>query len=207
MTIKVWEAYTNSDTTEGRGVDVHIGYFTTELDAKQAVKGRGTMGCDGWVRQKELKIFDTFEDYKNKDKQMPTLAEIHAELAANGHGHVIPRTDGTKTRCMGTTGCGVCKNEHSRLTAAGGITIGDLLAAGGYVAVKQPTLSFEHFVLTRTDLEIRWCQSATLLQPYWWAALVSLVHLDMVARAETREGALRALYTTWTKAGCPASNV
>lgn len=34
----VWEAYTNSDTCEGRGHDVHIGYFTDEFEAKRATQ-------------------------------------------------------------------------------------------------------------------------------------------------------------------------
>lgn len=61
-----FEAYTNSDLTEGRGGDVHIGYFRYEDDAKKAVKGRGVWGTDASVRMvqdKTIRVFESYEEF------------------------------------------------------------------------------------------------------------------------------------------------
>lgn len=42
-----WEAYTNSDQTEGRGHDVTIAFFTHRKDAVKAARCTGLMGTDG----------------------------------------------------------------------------------------------------------------------------------------------------------------
>lgn len=66
--IGVWEAYTNSDLTEGKGSDVHIGYFNRESDAKQAVKGRGVWGTDASVRPAEIhiKIYESYKEFEDE---------------------------------------------------------------------------------------------------------------------------------------------
>jgi len=65
-----WEAYTNSDLTEGRGSDVTIAFFTNEAAAIRAARGRGPMGSDAYVRphQKPM-IFDSYEAYAASQKQ------------------------------------------------------------------------------------------------------------------------------------------
>ncbi len=67
---KCWEAYTNSDLTEGRGSDVFIGYFRNKGDADTAVKGNGPMGTDAYVREvREPKIYKTYLEFV-EDKQI-----------------------------------------------------------------------------------------------------------------------------------------
>lgn len=63
--IKAYEAYTNSDLTEGKGIDVHIGYFTNEIDAIKAAKGKGVMGLEAYTRyvDKTINIFDNLSEY------------------------------------------------------------------------------------------------------------------------------------------------
>ena len=73
-----YEAYTNSDTTEGRGSHVTIGYFLREMDAQKAARGKGVMGTNGGVRYVELdvRIFDNyveFEESKIVDKRESLL--------------------------------------------------------------------------------------------------------------------------------------
>jgi len=62
----VYEAYTNSDGIEGRGGDVHIGYFTHLGDAKNAAIGRGVMGTNAAVRtvNKTIVIFENYKEYE-----------------------------------------------------------------------------------------------------------------------------------------------
>lgn len=67
---KCWEAYTNSDLTEGRGSDVFIGYFRNKEDADNAVKGNGPMGTNAYVREvREPKIYKTYLEFV-EDKQI-----------------------------------------------------------------------------------------------------------------------------------------
>jgi hypothetical protein len=66
----VFEAYTNSDLTEGRGYPVTLGFFVKEVDAIKASLGKGVMGTDASVCAKDLdiRIFETFEEYQNYQK-------------------------------------------------------------------------------------------------------------------------------------------
>ncbi len=44
--------------------------------------------------------------------------EIYIDyLKANGHGHVVPRTDGHKADCGGPKKCVVCKSEQCEADA------------------------------------------------------------------------------------------
>lgn len=45
-------------------------------------------------------------------------ALIEASIAAHGHGHVLPRTDGTKMRCGGPSVCKRCATDKGLLEAA-----------------------------------------------------------------------------------------
>jgi hypothetical protein len=62
-----FEAYTNSDLTEGRGHKVSIGFFTHQSDAVQAAKKRGVWGSDASVEKATVKIriYESFDEYKN----------------------------------------------------------------------------------------------------------------------------------------------
>lgn len=75
-----WEAYTNSDLTEGRGSDVTIAYFTNEAAARKAARGRGPMGTDADVRPHyKPVIFDSYEAYaasQKQDKRRQALAKL-----------------------------------------------------------------------------------------------------------------------------------
>ena len=44
-----------------------------------------------------------------------TLDEARADIAENGHGHVVPRTDGTVARCGGPAMCKGCQGEQQIL--------------------------------------------------------------------------------------------
>lgn len=69
-----WEAYTNSDQTEGRGHDVTIALFTRRKDAVKAARGTGPMGTDGRVREVQRpKVFESYADYEKHVK--PALRE------------------------------------------------------------------------------------------------------------------------------------
>lgn len=59
-------AYINSDTNEGRGPDVLVGYFTHAADAKRAVKGKDGWGRDGRVKpvNETITICESYEDYE-----------------------------------------------------------------------------------------------------------------------------------------------
>ena len=80
----VYEAYTNSDLTEGRGHTVHIGYFTRETDALRAVRRKGVMGTDANVRKLstlELKVYEHLAEYEAEvvlDLRKKALAKLTA---------------------------------------------------------------------------------------------------------------------------------
>lgn len=86
----VYEASYNSDSTEGRGYGVHLGYFTHEKDAKKAVIGMGVMGTPGDVRKitTSFVVYDTFAEYETaraEDARASGLAKLtHAEKKALG---------------------------------------------------------------------------------------------------------------------------
>ena len=71
MMRNVFEAYTNSDLTEGRGQHVSIGHFVHESDAKRATLGRGVMGTDADVRTVDLHVcvYDTFAEFEKEQHQ------------------------------------------------------------------------------------------------------------------------------------------
>lgn len=73
LKIKGYEAYTNSDLTEGRGRPVHIAYFTHEEDAKKATRGRGVMGTDAHYQavNKTINVYDSYAEYTSTcDEQL-----------------------------------------------------------------------------------------------------------------------------------------
>lgn len=51
---KVWVAYSNTDCTEGRGMDVPIAVCKMEVTAKRLARGRYVQGSDGPVRPMNL---------------------------------------------------------------------------------------------------------------------------------------------------------
>jgi hypothetical protein len=80
--IHVFEAYTNSDTIEGRGSDVHIGYFTHPDDAHAAARGQGVMGGDAYVRPVAIKIYTTLQEFtgvKNEELRQRALEKLTPE--------------------------------------------------------------------------------------------------------------------------------
>lgn len=48
--LSVYEVVANTDTNEGRGMSYVAGRFTSQLDAQEFSKGRGTMGTPAQVR-------------------------------------------------------------------------------------------------------------------------------------------------------------
>lgn len=61
--LKIYRATQNSDTTEGRGHTLTVGFFLSVEDAVTAVKGRGTMGHgDGEVF--EIVVFHSYDEFK-----------------------------------------------------------------------------------------------------------------------------------------------
>lgn len=77
----IYEASCNSDSIEGRGYKVTIGYFEDEADAKHAVEGLGPMGMsDGDVYECVLfKSFKEFEEWKNGETRRKALAKLTRE--------------------------------------------------------------------------------------------------------------------------------
>lgn len=81
----VWESYTNSDLTEGRGAHVHIGYFLSKKDAERAGVGQGVMGTDARVRQVgevSLIVYETFDEFlaiQKEEKRQQALAKLTQE--------------------------------------------------------------------------------------------------------------------------------
>ena len=75
---EVWEAYTDTDLVEGRGSKVVLGYFTKQLDAKEAAKGEGVMGTDAHVtkiKTPSFMIFESIEEYRqNTRKELRKIA-------------------------------------------------------------------------------------------------------------------------------------
>jgi hypothetical protein len=54
----VWVAYTNTDCTEGRGMDVPIAVCAAEATAIRLARKRYVQGCDGPVRKMDLVKID-----------------------------------------------------------------------------------------------------------------------------------------------------
>lgn len=74
INLKAYESYTNSDKTEGRGHDVHIGYFVNIDDAILASKGNGVMGIDAGVRpvDKNFFIYNSIDEF-NSHKEVLSI--------------------------------------------------------------------------------------------------------------------------------------
>lgn len=66
--IFVYTAVTNSDLEEGRGREVILGRFTHFASARAAAKGEGVWGTDGGVKEEEIVVFDSLEEYKQFDR-------------------------------------------------------------------------------------------------------------------------------------------
>ncbi len=82
--IDLYKATTNSDTTEGRGGTILIGYFVSKGVAEKAAKGRGVMGYDGQVDFVKCKVVtknDTGESWTVGEK-ISILYEDPAEVRA-----------------------------------------------------------------------------------------------------------------------------
>lgn len=81
LAVDVYKATINSDSTEGRGYEVLVGYFTREEDARKAVKGQDTMGSDGRVTLMDLsvEVYESYKEYENKkakDLKARALAKL-----------------------------------------------------------------------------------------------------------------------------------
>jgi len=50
--VTLYEVVTNSDTCEGRGYAVSLGWFTSKADAKAMAKGQGVWGTDADIKEK-----------------------------------------------------------------------------------------------------------------------------------------------------------
>lgn len=81
-----WEAYTNSDLTEGRGFDVTIAFFVNREDAERAANKQGVMGTNAKVRKvRAPRVFASFaeyQDYRKRDLKAAALAKLTAEEKA-----------------------------------------------------------------------------------------------------------------------------
>ena len=78
----LYEAYTNSDLIEGRGNDVHLGYFKVQSDAEKASSGRGVMGTNAHVRLAPILIYENFEEFaevRAKDVREQALNKLSWE--------------------------------------------------------------------------------------------------------------------------------
>lgn len=82
--IRGFEVLTNSDTTEGRGIPVHVAYTFDEQTANEIAKGRGVMGTMADVKPIDKTIcildsFDEFEELQNVEKREKALAKLTDE--------------------------------------------------------------------------------------------------------------------------------
>ena len=120
-----------------------------------------------------------------------TEQQVRDYLAQYGHGHIVPRTDGTRMRCSGTMSCQHCRNDEQDLAQT--------IKNDKDKQQKQPKaqLSFNDFVLTRTDLE---CFN---LEPNSWRASLQTTAGYMEAFGTTREEAHKRLFRTWVDMFCP----
>lgn len=85
----IFRASYNSDSLEGRGGKIVVGYFLQKEDAQMAVKGKGVMGQgDGNVE--EVDLFDSIAEFQNIEEgklRRQALAKLSsAERAALGFG-------------------------------------------------------------------------------------------------------------------------
>lgn len=69
----VWTVKANSDTTEGRGSDIHVGYFKRKTDAIKAGVGRGVMGTDlrepYSIKQEKVRliVYDNYTEFEEEE--------------------------------------------------------------------------------------------------------------------------------------------
>lgn len=52
----LFEVTTNTDSTEGRGHEIHYGWYLTRAEAKRAGRGRYVMGTDCPIRQQTIEV-------------------------------------------------------------------------------------------------------------------------------------------------------
>lgn len=78
-----WEAYTNSDQTEGCCHDVTIAFFAHRKDAVKAARRAGPMGTNGSVCEVQRpKVFESYADYEKHvklDLRERALQKLSAE--------------------------------------------------------------------------------------------------------------------------------
>mgnify|MGYP001608216827 FL=1 len=53
----IYEVYTNSDLTEGRGREVHVAYCVSIITARRLSRKIGVQGTDGYIREIETRPF------------------------------------------------------------------------------------------------------------------------------------------------------
>ncbi len=77
----VWVAYTNTDCTEGRGMDVPIAVCAVKATAIRLAKNRYVQGSDGPVRPVELICIDNqwFDPYNAVHVVEPTEEDVRTQ--------------------------------------------------------------------------------------------------------------------------------
>lgn len=55
-------------------------HFRTEKDARMAAKGNGFYGADATVYQEEIKIYDSFEEWRQEKELVKMRGELKARL-------------------------------------------------------------------------------------------------------------------------------
>ena len=89
----VWVAYTNTDCTEGRGLDVPIAVCAAEATARRLARKRYVQGSDGPVRTMELVEIDG-KWYAPSDAINvvgPTREDIAAQAAIDARRAVVDK--------------------------------------------------------------------------------------------------------------------
>lgn len=79
--MKAYEASVNSDSTEGRGYKVIVGYFLEKSDAEKVVKGRGPMGMSNGDVQ-PVWIFHNlaeYDEHRNKELRLRAWHKLTPE--------------------------------------------------------------------------------------------------------------------------------
>lgn len=103
-TFLVWASIVNSETNEGRGSDIEIGWFRTKVEALHFARGKDVQGTDGrareryamydqderlWLLEKEIDLEDSpeglaFAAAVDKVKRALTAQEINLlDIAGN----------------------------------------------------------------------------------------------------------------------------
>lgn len=65
----IWGVYSNTDSMEGRGSDILVGYFTSYSDACLAAEGRGVMGTAAEIRKEDISIsvYESYSEFEDLD--------------------------------------------------------------------------------------------------------------------------------------------